>query len=128
MVHDAHALLVTQCLRVMNERLRQDICNIEDPSLFNSEVKDLPQRLDAYVPEELRYACLNWVEHLTSTPSMTTELLAQLEVFCDQHILQWIEVVSLLGRLPSSVDMLSSAKTWCVVRTPIQDDHDEATV
>jgi serine/threonine protein kinase len=115
-VHEAHLLLATQCLRVMNEQLRQDICDIRDPGKLNSEITDLSQRLDANVSEELRYACVHWAEHLTSIRATTEELLEQVQLFCQWKILFWIELMSLLGCFWSSIRMLASTKAWYSVR------------
>jgi hypothetical protein len=99
----------------MNQQLRQNICEIKDPSLFNSEVYDLPHRLDTKVSHELRYACLHWVEHVTSSKSAASEILDQLKPLCEEHIVHWIELLSLLGRLSPSAEMLLQAMEWVKV-------------
>ncbi|KAJ7862119.1 WD40-repeat-containing domain protein [Mycena olivaceomarginata] len=62
------------CLRIMNTGLQFNICGL--PTLFalNSEVKDLPQKVEKCISPELRYACLATAHHLRSTlpPSATT--------------------------------------------------------
>jgi hypothetical protein len=116
----AHSVLAELCLRAMNQQLRQNICEINDPGLFNSEVDDLPHRLETKVSDELRYACLRWIGHMTSANQVANELLDQLKLFCEQHILHWIEVLSLLGHLRLSAEMVLRAIEWSQVCTPFR--------
>jgi hypothetical protein len=97
-----HLRIVEHCLKEMNDRLRYDICRIEDPSLFNTEVVDLESRRKKYIAESLQYACcfwiLHWLEHIRTAGSQA-RIPTGLEAFCAQHLLHWIEVLSLTGNL-----------------------------
>jgi hypothetical protein len=98
-----HLQLATRCLEIMNVGLGRDICDIRDPSLSNSEVADLEERLACAVPLELRYACQYWHIHLQYAGVFSDSgLLAVLETFCARHLLHWVEVLSLLNKLPSA--------------------------
>jgi hypothetical protein len=103
--------LALRCLQVMNGALRKNICNIEDPSLCNSEVLGLDQRLHNTVSDELRYAVRFWhrhlMEHLSMSIGMTT-VLQSLDQFCSQHLLHWLELLSLLHQVPIAQRGLSS--------------------
>jgi hypothetical protein len=99
---EGHVRLATRCLKIMNLGLCRDICDIQDPSLLNSEVVDLEERLARAVPSELRYACQYWHIHLQHAGVFSnSDLLAVLETFCAQHLLHWVEVLSLVNKLPS---------------------------
>jgi hypothetical protein len=95
-----HLRIVEHCLKAMNILLRYDICRIRDPSLFNAEVPDLEERLNEHVPEFLRYACrfwiMHWLEHIRTAGSQS-RVPSGLDIFCAEHLLQWIEVLSLTG-------------------------------
>jgi hypothetical protein len=97
-----HLRIVEHGLEQMNKALRYDICRVRDPSLLNSEVADLEGRLIKYVSESLRYACrfwvVHWLEHIR-TAGAQSRIPTGLEVFCSQHLLHWIEVLSLTGDL-----------------------------
>jgi hypothetical protein len=100
---EGHVRLATRCLEVMNGGLQQDICDIRDPSLENSEVVDLEERLACRVPFELRYACQYWHIHLQYAGVFSdSDLLAALDMFCTRHLLHWVELLSLLNKLPSA--------------------------
>jgi hypothetical protein len=115
-VGQQHLRLALCCLRLMNSCLKYDICDIRNPGIANRGVQN---RVDEKVTEALRYACCHWVAHLISIDSALIaerpELLEALRLFCQEHLLHWTEVVSLVGQVPAAHGMLSDAMTWCAV-------------
>jgi hypothetical protein len=111
-----HLRLALCCLRLLNSCLTYDICDIRDPGIANRDVQD---RVDEKVTEALRYACRHWVAHLISfDPAFIAErpeLLEALRLFCQEHLLHWTEVVSLVGQVPAAHEMMSDAMRWCAV-------------
>jgi hypothetical protein len=103
-----HLRLAEHCLRIMNECLRKDICEIRDPSLFNTEVTDLDQRLDFYVPPQLRYACRFCHVHFELAGTVSVGVASHLMDFCKKHLLHWLELLSLLGELPVVLSSMTS--------------------
>jgi hypothetical protein len=89
--------VVERCMLQLNKHLHFDICDIKDASLFNHEVEDLTTRLNR-ISAALRYSCRYWpthcLEHLRATSSQVQVPLG-LAAFCEQHLLHWIEVLSL---------------------------------
>lgn len=108
-----HAYLAYRCLVIMNAYLKRDICQIGDPSVMNKDVENLSGRCDKQIPLELRYACEHWTTHLSEANHADEILIKELEVFCKQHLLHWVEVLSLLGRLIAGQQGLPSATSWC---------------
>jgi hypothetical protein len=99
---NSHEALLDRCLSLLNEHLRQDICDIRNPGIANAEVPDLPARIARCVPEALRYACVSWPVHLVASDTVSETMPAALLDFCTNHLLRWIEVLSLLGGLSSA--------------------------
>jgi hypothetical protein len=104
---EGHEYLARRCLELMNIRLRRDICDIRDPSLFNSEVADLAQRLDDNVPRYLRYACKYWHVHTVLSGELSHALMEDLSIFCNAHLHHWLEILSLMKELSASVRALT---------------------
>jgi hypothetical protein len=97
-----HERMAVQCIQILNTRLRKNICDIPDPSVPNSEVPSLVKKLTAVAPEELRYAAKHWVAHLIAVMDVCgddSELMGYLNEFCSKHLLQWLELMSLLNEL-----------------------------
>jgi hypothetical protein len=92
--------IAEHCFFQLNKLLHFDICDIQDASLFNHEVPDLPARLNEHISAALRYSCGHWVthtlEHLQKA-GPAAEVPLGLDVFCGQHLLHWLEVLSLTG-------------------------------
>jgi hypothetical protein len=99
-----HLRITEHCLEHMNRLLRYDMCHIGDPSLLNAEVADLKDRVIQNISATLRYACrfwvTHWLEHMHAAGSQS-KVPSALEEFCSEHILHWIEVLSLTDDLYS---------------------------
>ncbi|KAJ6527949.1 putative WD-repeat protein, partial [Mycena vulgaris] len=96
-LEEQHTLLAQSCLLAM-QGLSRDICQIRNTSLLNSEIRDLPARIQKHVPAHVQYACRHWAHHVSKCMISST-LLALLQTFCEQHLLHWMEISSLLGEL-----------------------------
>jgi hypothetical protein len=112
---DHHEALLYGCLSLLNEHLRQDICEIRNPGLANADVPDLPARISRSVTEAVRYACVSWPTHLIASGSVSGTVSAALLDFCTEHLLHWLEVLSLLGELSSAGNHVPKVITWCQV-------------
>jgi hypothetical protein len=110
----AHMHVAVACLRIMNSSLCQDICCIGNFTDMKAKIDDLPERLDIYVPDALRYSCVYWSFHIWSAPD-SPPLIEELRNFCEHHIIHWIEVLSLLGNLNAVYNGLLRASSWCKV-------------
>jgi hypothetical protein len=109
---NSHETLLNCCLSLLNEHLRQDICDIRNPGVANAEVPDLSARIARCVPEALRYACVSWPVHLVASDTESETVSAALLDFCTNHLLHWLEVLSLLGELSSACEHLPRIMQW----------------
>jgi hypothetical protein len=109
-----HTLLAHACFQVMKE-LRQDICEIKNPSTLNSEVDDLPTRVKSNISSHMQYACFHWASHLANA-SFSDIRVDLIEEFCAEKILNWLEVCSLLGELRNAILALNIAQQTISVR------------
>jgi hypothetical protein len=112
---NGHEALLDRCLSLLNEHLRQDICDIRSPGIANTDVLDLPARIARCVPEAMRYACMFWPVHLAASGYPSGPVSAALPHFCTEHLLNWLEVLSLLGELSSAEKYLPIVIAWCQV-------------
>jgi hypothetical protein len=93
---EGHLRLAIRCLEIMIAGLRENICDLEDPSLPNNEVADLELRLENAASPQLRYACKYWHVHICLADVTSPDLVKCLEAFCTSHLLHWVELLSLL--------------------------------
>jgi len=86
-------------LRVMSERLRFNVCNIQSSYETNPEVKPCGVTLS------LEYACIHWIYHAVDLATSTRLNDAIEQLFCP-NFLFWLEVMSVLGRISRAAAML----------------------
>ena len=108
---DLHLELTMNCLRIMNDRLEQNLLSLPNYAL-NSEVKDLEMRINDRIGDGLQYACRSWHNHLTRTGGNSTEVISYLRVFLEEKFLAWLEVVSVLGAVRGAVVALEELILW----------------
>ncbi|KAJ7327974.1 WD40-repeat-containing domain protein, partial [Mycena albidolilacea] len=96
---EQHSRLAKHCLDIMIQTLKQNICQVGDPSLRLSEISDISTQIATHIPLHVQYACRAY-HFLNGEPTTATELL---EEFLSQHLLHWIEVSSLLGDLRNAL-------------------------
>jgi len=109
-----HREILLSCLRLMQERLRKNICDLDDYAIL-SEVGDLPTRQRVHIGNALEYACCFWVTHLmgnTSSSLGIEEVQQAIDKFFTNCFLFWIEVLSLLGTLEVGVYALNDIEKW----------------
>lgn len=108
----AHQTLANHCLRIMYRDLREDICGLQEPGLYRSDIAT--DRIRRYVPIELEYACLYWIPHVTAT-SFESDTAEKVHSFLKQHFLHWTEAISLIGSYAESVPFLRRIQDWIQV-------------
>jgi hypothetical protein len=108
-------MILDCCLRLLNERLRQDVCDIRDPGIANEDIPHLFARIARSMPEAVRYACEYWPVHFFASGHVSGTVFAALVAFCTNHLLYWLEALSLLGTLSSAQEHLPRMLLWCQV-------------
>ncbi|KAH7101745.1 hypothetical protein BKA62DRAFT_618388, partial [Auriculariales sp. MPI-PUGE-AT-0066] len=98
-----HERLATGCLQVLNTLLVRDICKI--PFLAGQElprrdsINDIETRLAHHVPPALHYSAVHVLHHLAqiAVPDMSQALVNNLQVFCQEKLMFWLELTCLMG-------------------------------
>ena len=93
-----HAEILLSCLNLMKERLKRNICELDDFAIL-SEVKDLSDSQKDHIGDALEYACCFWTKHLLRIPGSGPggeEIQEAIERFFTTCLLFWIEVLSLM--------------------------------
>jgi len=109
-----HTEILLSCLRLMRERLKRNICRLDDYTML-SEVKDLPDHQKDYVGDALEYASSFWTKHLLAIPGSGPNVEGVQEAinkFFTTHLLFWIEVLSLIGKLDIAIYALNDVQQW----------------
>jgi hypothetical protein len=100
-----HQKILLSCLHLMGERLRRNICGLDD-FVSLGKVEDLPDRRKTYIGDALEYACQFWTKHLAEVSTSgyyVEEVHEAINKFITTQLLYWIEVLCLMGNLDVAV-------------------------
>jgi hypothetical protein len=117
-LQQANAELSVCCLITMTKELKFNICDLETSLLANAEIQGLDKRVDEKIPDGLQYSCMHWSSHLCSDSSPTSTAISALldEFLTGPRPLYWIEVLSLMGKVPVAISALRQIKSCTEVR------------
>ena len=111
-IHHTEVLLA--CLRFMREKLKRNICNLDDYAIL-SEVEDLSARKKYCIGDALEYACQFWTKHLLGIPRdspCVQEVQRAIDHFFTKHLFHWIEVLVLVGNPGIGVYAINEIEQW----------------
>jgi len=112
-----HGEILLLCLNMMGERLKKNICELDD-YISLSKVEDLPAQRATYIGGALEYVCQFWTKHLVMVPSsspIVEEVDKRIERFFMTEFLFWVEVLSLMGKLDVGVHALNDIQKWYIM-------------
>jgi hypothetical protein len=101
--------LAVLCLRRLNQVLRRNMCNM---SLSVDQA-------DEDLTEDVKYACVFWIEHICAIKKGTPFVINHLDVFLNQHLLHWLEAMSILGKSRDTIALLDNLSSWMTVSVHI---------
>jgi len=108
-----HYQLACRLLRLMSQCLRRDVCDLRRPGTLLSEVES--GIVGRYLPLQVQYACCYWVEHLLRSKLQLHDN-DDVHVFLRQHVLHWLEALSLIRKTPEGVLAIIALESIVAVR------------
>jgi len=111
-----HTELLFSCLHLMEERLKRNICNLEDYTDLSS-VSNLSARRKECIGDGLEYACQFWSKHLAKSPSSGSDaekVQQEIDRFFTTHLLFWVEVLIIMRNVGASVHSINDVKEWYI--------------
>jgi hypothetical protein len=67
------------------------------------------------LPEDIAYACMFWAEHVCLCKDNTPSITEHLDAFLNQHLLHWLEAMSILRRARDTIAQLRNLWDWITV-------------
>jgi hypothetical protein len=98
----AHQKLADSCVQLMLDTLKQDICELDTPGA----VVSLSSRVEEYLPPEVQYACLYWVQHLQQGGAQLYDG-HQIHQFLQVHLLHWLEALGWMRKVSEGIVAIS---------------------
>ena len=109
-----HAKMFFSCLRLMRERLKRNICNLDDHENL-SEVENLSGFQKAYIGDALEYSCRCWSKHLLGIPGNSPyvgEAQKAIDEFFSTSLLYWVEALVLTRNLGIGIYAMNNVEHW----------------
>ncbi|KAI8633878.1 putative WD-repeat protein [Xylariaceae sp. FL1651] len=103
-----HRLLFNNCLRLMKEHLRRNMCKLTHPGFRARDVSKAD--VDKCIPLPVQYACRHFVHHLQQSDVDVNEHPDIVDFFNTQ-LLYWLEALSLLNQLSEGITMIRLLET-----------------
>jgi len=109
---EAHGKLAKACIQLMSASLKRDVCGVDSPGKFVHDVES--SRVEQYLPSEVQYACLYWVQHLqkSSTQLYDNDPFHQ---FLQEHFLHWLEALSWMRKMSEAIYEIVSLESITLV-------------
>lgn len=111
----AHGLLADRCLQLMSSTLKEDICGVGAPGTPRDELNET--QIQQFLPLEVQYACLFWVQHLGKSNTTLKDDDA-VHKFLNDNVLYWFEALSWIQRLPQGIFALITLESIALVGPP----------
>ncbi|KAK5797619.1 hypothetical protein VI817_003910 [Penicillium citrinum] len=104
---DTHRQIALNCLRVIDTRLRHNICDLAS---YGIQCQDIdPQIIQQRLPADLQYSCYYWVHHLKQSQGSISgsEILS----FLQKRFLHWLEALALMGKISEAAGMIKTLES-----------------
>jgi hypothetical protein len=88
---EAHRRLTESCIRLMSASLKQDICDVDAPGVFVTDIAS--SRVKQCLPLEVKYACLYWIQHFQKSGAQLHDN-DYVYLFLQVHLFHWLEALS----------------------------------
>ena len=110
---ETHKMIMAKCLARMSQAgsLHENICNLPGHGTLRAEVDD--RIIANHLPPDIQYACRFWVYHLKESQTRINDGDA-IHRFLQDHLLHWLESLSLLGRIAESINLVQTLQTTVV--------------
>jgi Heterokaryon incompatibility protein (HET)/NACHT domain len=108
----AHQTLAESCIQLMSAYLKQDVCGLDAPGVLITEVES--SRVEQYLPPEVQYACLYWVQHLQRSCVRLRDN-DQVHQFLQIHFLHLLEALSWTRRISEGILAIRSLEFIALV-------------
>jgi hypothetical protein len=117
-ISSCEAGLALSSLQVMTEELCFNICHLETSYILNDQVVDLGTRTKEYISSQLSYSCRFWADHVHAT-TFRSDIGAKVKKFFETSLLYWLEVLSLIKKIPDASLMFASMVSWSQVSAQV---------
>lgn len=104
---ETHEKLLQNCLDVMKNGLRHNICRLPGYGIQREDVDS--HVISRYISQVLQYSCYYWSNHFSKSESDASEI--EVFSFLKEHFLNWLETMSLIGLASETVGIINTLQS-----------------
>jgi hypothetical protein len=108
----AHRTSADSCIRLMSAALKQDICGLDALGVLVTDIEN--SQVEQYLPPEVQYACLYWVQHLQESGAQISDN-DKVHQFLRDHLLHWLEALSWMRKISEGILAIISLESIALV-------------
>jgi hypothetical protein len=109
----AHQKLAKNCIRLLSNSLKRNICGQEAPGTLVTDVEST--YVEKYLPPEVQYACLYWIQHLQSSGAQLCDN-DQVHQSLEVHLLHWLEALGWIRKTSEGIRAILILEGQILVR------------
>jgi hypothetical protein len=109
---ETNQILAAGCIQLMSQTLKKDICEMHALGSQASQVES--NRIEKYLPPEVQYACLYWIQHLQRSGSQVHNG-EKAHLFLQAHLLHWLEALGWMGKTSEGIQAILSLEAHILV-------------
>jgi len=99
---ERHTSLFRKCMSHISQ-LQENICDLWGPGVLITEIPD--DTIQKGIPPHVQYACRYWLDHWR-LGNPVEEDTRTIRKFLEQHLLHWLEGLSLIGEVSNGIHMI----------------------
>jgi hypothetical protein len=109
--------LAGSCMKFMDAKLKFNFFDLKTSHILNKDIPNLMDHIKNVKYTALDHATYFWAIYLQKSSDMTLaeEIMVQMEKFLMNHLLHWLEIMSLMGAVNHAAQLLLLAENWCKV-------------
>jgi len=101
---ERHTSLFRKCMSHISQ-LQENICGLWGPGVLITEIPN--DTIHKNIPPHVQYACRYWLDHWRlGDPMAVEEDIKTIRQFLEQHLLHWLEGLSLIGEVSNGAHMI----------------------
>ncbi|KAG8996527.1 hypothetical protein FRB94_008227 [Tulasnella sp. JGI-2019a] len=123
-IAEQHRWMAIRCMRRMDDLQNTNICHLypnvlttRTAILWRSKGKDFVFDLARqHISSALLYACENWTTHVSGALPGCDDVYASVDTLARTGLLNWLEVLSLQGRIEKVEELVELVEVWLKAR------------
>ncbi|EDR00238.1 uncharacterized protein LACBIDRAFT_314611 [Laccaria bicolor S238N-H82] len=109
------------CMKYMSAKLKFNFFDLETSHILNKDIPNLMVHIKNVKSTALDHASYFWAIYLQKCPDeevLQEEIIGQMEDFLMNHLLHWLEIMSLMEAVNHAAHLLLLTENWCRVLKP----------